>query len=118
MKLTKFAVLVAGAALVLPSAAVVSTASAGTAPPPCTNRAIAKALNKAGPEDNYKILSKYCKGYWASGAVTIDGQDEGAYLVEDNGGKWKAVSSKRRAKLCQTNNTTLPKKVKKHACVS
>lgn len=118
MKLSRTAALMAGVALALPVAAVSTTANAGTAPPPCTKHAIKKAVQKSQPDVTIKIDTKYCKDYWASGAYTIDDMDEAAYLLTDKGGKWKAVSSRKYAKLCEPDNTTLPKKIKKHACVS
>lgn len=118
MKMTKPVAVVAGLALALPVAAVVPSASAGTAPPPCKNRAIKKAIKPVVGDVVVTVVSKHCKDYWASGDFSIEGEDPGSYLLEDNGGAWQWVSNKRRAKLCKPSNTTLPKKVKKYACVS
>jgi len=118
MKFSKTAALVAGVALALPVAAVTTSANAGTAPPPCKNKPIKKAIEKANPNITVKIDTKHCKDYWAAGAYTMDDMDEGAYLLEDNGGKWKAVGARKYGRLCEPNNTTLPKKIKKYACVS
>ena len=41
-----------------------------------------------------------------------------AYLLQDNGGKWKLVGPNKEAKLCKPSNKTLPNKVKNAACVS
>ena len=119
--LKRVAVLLAGAALVLPMAAISSPASAGTEPPPCTKKAIKKAVQKAQDGATVtSINSKKCSknGYYAAGAYTLDNEDEAAYLVMDNGGKWEAVKDARIAKLCKPNNKTLPMRIKSRACVS
>lgn len=114
----KAAAVMAGMALVLPLAAT-APAQAGTKPPPCTKKAVKKALKADMPGESIKLDGKpVCQNYWAAGAFTIDDMDDAAYLLQDNGGKWQVVGSKKEAKLCKPSNTTLPKKIKKRACVS
>jgi hypothetical protein len=115
---SKTVAVIAGVALALPMTAVSTSAQAGTAPPPCTKKAIKKAINKAGDGQVSSIDTKKCKDYWAAGAYTVDNMDEASYLLEDNGGKWKVVGNKRRTKLCNPNNDTLPKSIQNRGCVS
>jgi hypothetical protein len=116
MSLPKITALVAGVALAMPLAAVSATASAGTAPPPCKNKAISQAVEKSldGP---ITLDGKRCKNYWAAAQFVIDGEGAAA-MLEDNGGVWKVVGSKREAKYCKPSNKTVPNKIKNYACVS
>ncbi len=115
--LSKTAAAAACLALALPVAAVTTTAHAGTAPPPCTNKAIKKAIKKSEGA-SISINNKKCKDYWAAADYTVEGEFDAASLLEDNGGAWKVVGSKREAKLCKNSNKTVPNKIKKMACVS
>ena len=67
---------------------------------------------------DYFFVSGMFSYAYTDGKSTMDDMDEGAYLLEDNGGKWKAVGARKYGRLCEPNNTTLPKKIKKYACVS
>lgn len=109
--------MVAGVALILPMVASAPSVHAGTEPPPCTKKAIKKAISKTG-ENVTSINSKVCVLYYAAGSYTIDRMDDAAYLLTDVSGKWKVVGSGKTAKLCQPSNTTLDPRVKAAACVS
>lgn len=109
--------LVAGVALVLPMVAMAPSAHAGTEPPPCTKKAIKKAISKTGVNVT-SVNIKVCVMYYAGGSYTIDRMDDAAYLLTDVSGKWKVVGNGKTAKLCQPGNTTLDPKVKAAACVS
>lgn len=109
--------LVAGVALVLPMLAIAPTAHAGTGPPPCTKKAIKRAIANTGVNVT-SINSKVCVMYYAAGSYTIDRMDDAAYLLTDVSGKWKVVGSRKTAKLCQPSDTTLDSRVKAAACVS
>lgn len=118
MSLPKIAALVAATALAVPLAAVTTTsANAGTAPPPCTNKAIKKAVKKSVGEP-ITLNGKKCKNYWAAAQYTINGMDDAASMLEDNGGVWKVVGPKREARYCKPSNKTVPNKIKTMACVS
>ncbi len=117
MSLPKITALVAGVALALPVAAVSTSANAGTAPPPCKNKPISKAVQKSVGEP-ITLNGKRCKNYWAAAQYTIDGMDDAASMLEDNGGVWKVVGPKREAKYCKPSNKTVPNKIKNYACVS
>ncbi len=119
MKLTsKGAAILAGVALALPMAAVSTSAQAGTEPPPCTKKAVKKALMKAGADPTSINGKPTCKNYWAAASYTESGMDDAAAMFEDNGGKWKVVGPNKEAKYCKASNKTVPNKVKKAACVS
>lgn len=107
----------AGTALALPTAGLVTSAQAGTAPPPCKNRPLKKAVKQA-EGITIKINDKVCVMYWAAAQYTVQGEDDAASMFEDNGGVWKVVSGRREARLCKPSNKTVPNKVKKMACVS
>ena len=116
--LTKKAVLAAAClSLAMPVAAVTTSANAGTAPPPCKNRPLKKAVKQAYGT-TIKINDKFCKNYWAAADYTVQGEDDAASMFEDNGGMWKVVGAKREARLCKPSNKTVPNKVKKMDCVS
>lgn len=113
----KVAVAAACAALAMPVAAISTSANAGTAPPPCKNRPLKKAVKEASGL-TIAINAKKCVNYWAAASYTVQGEDDAASLFEANGGMWQVVGAKREAKLCKPSNKTVPNKVKKMACVS
>ena len=113
----KVAVAAACAALAMPVAAVSTSANAGTAPPPCKNRPLKKAIKQANGT-TVKITGKACVDYWAAAQYDVQGEFDAASMFEANGGAWKVVGAKREAKLCKPSNKTVPNKVKKMACVS
>ena len=115
---SKSIAILAGIALAAPVAAVTTSAHAGTAPPPCTKKAVKKALVKSGVEPTSINGKPTCKKYWAAASYTDGGMDDAAAMFEDNGGKWKVVGPKREARYCKPSNKTVPNKVKRAACVS
>lgn len=109
---------VAGGVLMVPT-----TATAGTKPPPCSTKAVKKALKslvKTLPAGSQlDTVTKVCSGYWAGGGFMFStpdgGSGSGAYLLQASGGKWKYVPYAKQVKLC--DGGMVPKRVAAKACL-
>lgn len=92
-------------------------ANASDKKPPCTFKAIDKALTKSNKGTEIEIDSKKCKKkdgmWWAAGEATFGGEDDGVYLLygkQKKNGKWKWKDDGRDT--CESDIKSIPKKLR------
>ena len=111
-----------GTAIAIPAVMALSistpiAANASDKKPPCTYKAIDKALTKSSNGAEIDVDSKKCKKkdgmWWAAGEATFGGEDDGVYLLygkQKKNGKWKWKDDGRDT--CESDIKSIPKKLR------